>query len=137
MPRKSDGWPSWQAVRKQEKFTALTNSVQNSRAHRSLTANQRDLLYLCWRLGNPKNRSKNAPRPCKDFPSIDAYKHENVFYMCINTAIAEGIYAPTNRKYYSDMKILEQHGFIKRLSKGNIGSMSIYKLSADWQKYQG
>lgn len=118
MPRKSDGWPSWQAVHKQEPFTALTDSVQKSKAHRSLTANQRDLLYLCWKLGNPKHRSKNSPRPDKDYPSIDAYKHENVFYMCMKTAISAGIYSATNRKYYSDVKILEQYGFIKRLAKG-------------------
>ena len=52
-------------------------------------------------------------------------------------AVNYGLYKPTNRKYYTDMKVLEKVGFIERLSTGKkTQSLSIYKLSDKWQSYR-
>ena len=136
MGRSKNKWPRWLAANPVEKFIPLVPSMQKSDAFRSLTVNQRDLLYLCWTLGDPRRRGKNARLPCNDFPGVDNFKHENVFYMCLKTAVADGIYAPTNKRYYEDMKALVQYGFIECLSKGKTGSMSVYKLASKWQQYK-
>ena len=128
-------WKQWQAKEPNEDFIPITKSMRKSPAFRLLNAKQRDLLMLCWIQGNPKSRGK-AHLPRDDFPDVDKFKHENVFYMCRNKAVQDKIYTPTNRRYYDDMDALEKHGFIEKIEQGHKGTQSIYKLSANWQNHK-
>lgn len=126
-------WPPWLAKDKQEDFTPITRSVRKSPAYRSLTGNQKDLLLLCWILGNPKARGRKVRLPRDDFPDVEIFQPDQVFYMCLATAVNDGLYDSKNKRYYGDMEALKEHGFIKCLAKGGRGSMSIYKLVDDWK----
>lgn len=128
-------WKPWQAKRPNEPFTPITESMRKHPAYRALNAKQRDLLMLCWIQGNPKSRG-NAHLPRDDFPDVDKFKHENVFYMCRNKAVQDNIYTSTNRRYYDDMDALEKYGFIEKIRQGHKGTQSIYKLSANWQNHK-
>lgn len=128
-------WKPWQAKRRDETFSPITNSMRKSSALRTLNAKQIALLFLCWIQGNPNARGK-AHLPRDDFPHVDKYRHDNVFYMCRNKAVLDGIYEEENRKYYTDMKALEKHGFIDRLERGHKGKPSVYILSSRWQNYK-
>ena len=128
-------WKPWQAKEPNEDFLPITRSMRKSPAYRALNAKQKDLLLLCWIQGNPKSRGK-AHLPRDDFPDVDKFKHDNVFYMCRNKAVLDNIYEENNRKYYIDMMALEKYGFIDRLEQGHKGTQSIYKLSSRWQEYE-
>lgn len=128
-------WKPWQAKEPDEDFIPITKSMRKNPAYRALNAKQKDLLLLCWIQGNPKSRGK-AHLPRDDFPNVDKYRHDNVFYMCKNKAVLDGIYEEKNRKYYIDMGVLEKHGFIDRLEQGYKGTQSIYILSSRWQHYK-
>lgn len=57
--------------------------------------------------------------------------------MGLAVAVNYGLYKPTNRKYYTDMKALEKVGFIERLSTGKkTQALSIYKLSDKGKSYR-
>ena len=124
MSQKGRNWPSWQAKdRKESGFLCITKSQERSPAYRELSGNQIRLLHLCQRRG--------------DYPGVDKYRPDEVFYMGLAVAVNYGLYKPTNRKYYADMKALEKVGFIERLSTGKkTQSLSIYKLSNKWQSYR-
>ena len=128
-------WKPWQAKESNEDFIPITKSMRKSPAFRLLNAKQRDLLMLCWIQGNPKSRGK-AHLPRDDFPNVDKYRHDNVFYMCRNKAVRDNIYTSTNRRYYDDMDALEKYGFIEKIRQGHKGTQSIYKLSANWQNHK-
>lgn len=128
-------WKPWQAKEPDEDFIPITKSMRKSPAYRSLNAKQRDLLLLCWIQGNPKSRGR-AHLPRDDFPNVDKYRHDNVFYMCREKAVQDKIYTPTNRRYYDDIDALEQHGFIDKLERGFKGQPSTYILSNRWQNYK-
>ncbi|WP_298762676.1 hypothetical protein [uncultured Megasphaera sp.] len=136
MARKnSSDFPKWQSPKKEDKFTRISESTRKSGAYRSLSGKQHDLLLLLWKLGNPRSRGKNARLPRNDYPGVDDYLRDEVFYMSINTAVADGLYSSGTRNYYHDMKVLEDRGFIKRISPGRIGKRSIYTLSDKWHDY--
>lgn len=128
-------WKPWQAKEPDEDFIPITKSMRKSPAYRSLNAKQRDLLLLCWIQGNPKARGK-AHLPRDDFPNVDKFKHDNVFYMCWAKAIQDGIYDSNNRKYYVDIMALEKYGFIEKIEQGHKGTQSAYILSSRWQSYE-
>lgn len=138
MSQKGRNWPSWQAKDKKEGgFTCFTKSQERSPAFRELSGNQIRLLMLCQRRGNYRaNDPSQKHLPRDDYPGVDLYRRDEVFYMGLAVAVNYGLYKPTNRKYYADMKALEKVGFIERLSTGKkTQSLSIYKLSDKWQSY--
>lgn len=139
MSRKGRNWPSWQAKDKKEGgFICIPKSVEHSSAFRELSGNQIRLLFCCWRRGNYKaNDPSRKHLPRDDYPGVDNYRRDEVFYMGLAVAVKYGLYKPTNRKYYADIKTLETVGFIERLSTGKkTQSLSIYKLSDKWQSYR-
>lgn len=139
MSQKGRNWPSWQARDKKEGgFTCIPKSVENSPAFQELSGNQIRLLFRCWRRGDYRaNDPSRKHLPRDDYPGIDKYRRDEVFYMGLVVAVNYGLYKPTNRKYYTDMKVLEKVGFIERLSTGKkTQSLSIYKLSDKWQSYR-
>lgn len=139
MSQKGRNWPSWQAKdRKESGFLCITKSQERSPAYRELSGNQIRLLHLCQRRGDYRaNDPSRKHLPRDDYPGVDKYRPDEVFYMELAVAVNYGLYKPTNRKYYADMKALEKVGFIERLSTGKkTQSLSIYKLSNKWQSYR-
>lgn len=128
-------WPAWQAVDPTEKFLSLPVSVRKSLAYRTLSKKQSDLLLLCWAIGSPVTRASKQRLPRDDYPGYAPYEDDYVFYMCREKAVRDGLYEHTNSRYDRDMKTLVEHGFLERLHKGNIGTMSVYKLVGNWKNY--
>lgn len=77
-------------------------------------------------------------KPSKDFPNIEQVQSDECFYF--NMAVAEKykLYTRGNHKqFYGDIKILENHGFIKTISNGKINkTKSVYRFSDEWQEWE-
>ena len=73
-------------------------------------------------------------KPIQDFKEVEAYRSEACFYFGLSDALKYGLYTEANKgRFYSDMKALEDAGFIRRISKGAKGrNRSIYMYADGW-----
>ena len=102
-----------------------------SAAFKDLTKNQR-LLYVYM-----KAQYYGKRKPGKDYPNIEQFQGDELFYFNKKLAIQYGLYTDGNHKaFYSDIKAIEQHGFIKTVSSGkHTKSRSIYKFTGEWKMW--
>lgn len=107
----------------------LYESMMLSPAFQDLT-NRQKLLYLV-----AKAQFFGHRKPEQDFPDIEQVKGDDCFYLNLGSVTRYGLYTRNMRgKFYSDIKALESHGFVKTLSSGKTTkSKSIYKFCPDWK----
>lgn len=112
-------------------YAGIYETMLISPAFLNLTKNQR-LLYVYM-----KAQYYGKRKPKNDFPDIEQFQRDDLFYF--NMALAEkyGLYSRSNdRQFYADIKAIEQHGFIKTVSNGrSTKSRSIYQFISEWQKW--
>lgn len=137
MPKRGKGpnWPPWQAKEKNETpYIGITRRTRRNKAFKLLSGNQKNLILFFWEIVGANHTGKPTRHlPREDFPGYGPYAPDSVFYMSRSIAVKEELYDRDNRRYYDDMKALERHGFIKRISRGGIGHASIYKVLPDWE----
>lgn len=77
-------------------------------------------------------------KPGKDFPDVEQVQSGECFYFNMAVAVKYNLYSVNNHtQFYKDIKILENHGFIKTISNGKATrSKSIYRFSDEWQEWK-
>lgn len=107
----------------------IYESMLQSAAYRDLTKNQR-LLYVYM-----KAQYYGKRKPEKDFPGMEQFQGDDLFYFNLSLADKYGLYSRGNRgQFYNDVKSLQEHGFIRVVSNGHsTKSRSIYKFIGDWK----
>lgn len=112
-------------------YAGIYETMLRSPAFLNMTKNQR-LLYVYM-----KAQYYGKRKPKNDFPDIEQFQRDDLFYF--NMALAEkyGLYSRSNdRQFYADIKAIEQHGFIKTVSNGrSTKSRSIYQFTSEWQQW--
>jgi len=111
----------------------IYESMLNSAAFQDLTKNQR-LLYIYM-----KAQYYGKRKPGKDHPDIEELQGDDKFYFNLAIAVKYGLYASGSRKQlYGDIKAIEEHGFIKTVSKGRGNhTRSIYQFVGEWRTWVG
>jgi len=107
----------------------IYESMLTSAAFQDLTKNQR-LLYIYM-----KAQFYGKRKPEKDFPDVEQLQGDELFYFNLSLAEKYGLYTRANHmQFYNDIKIIEQHGFIKTVSNGrSTKSRTIFKFVGDWK----
>ena len=84
-----------------------------------------------------KSQYYGKRKPGKDFPDIEQLQGNELFYFNQSLAVNYGLYSRDNHKqFYSDIKAIEKHGFIKTVSSGAATkSKSIYRFVGDWKMW--
>ncbi len=118
--------------RSKDSFARIYESMFESKAFMDLTKNQR-LLYLYM-----KKQLYAKRKPQADYPEIEQFKGESLFYFNLAAAEKYGLYSRTNNKqFYKDKDVLIDHGFIECVSNGRCTrSKSIYKFSGNWKLWK-
>lgn len=110
----------------------IYGSMLESSAFKDLSKNQR-LLYIYM-----KKQYYGSRKPERDFPDMEQFKGEDLFYFNLALAVKYGLYSKSNdRQFYNDVAAIERHGFIKTVSSGKATkTRSIFRFSGEW-KYWG
>ena len=110
----------------------IYESMLTSAAFLDLSKNQR-LLYMYM-----KAQYYGKRKPRKDYPDIEEIQGDECFYFNQALAVKYNLYTRSNHQsFYSDIKAIERHGFIKIVSNGrNTKSKSIYKFVGDWKEWK-
>lgn len=114
-------------------FSMIFMSMLKSPAFKDLSNNQQ-LLYLFMK----SEYYGQKHRPMKDYPDIA----DSIQYFYFNCRIAEEygyVKSKGNRgKFYDNIKVLVDHGFIETISNGKESKQkSIYKFSEKWKFWKG
>ena len=109
----------------------IYESMLLSRAYQDLKTRQQQLYTIC------KAQYYGKRKPSKDYPDMEHLQGDDMFYLNLAAVVQYGLYTKNMRKeFYNDMKALEQHGFIKKVSQGGYSNRkSIYQFTADWQTW--
>lgn len=85
-----------------------------------------------------KNQYYGKRKPQKDYPGIEQFQGDDLFYFNLDLAVRYGLYTRSNnRAFYSDIRTIEQHGFIDTVSSGSATkSRSVYRFSSRWQTWE-
>ena len=107
----------------------IYGSMLESPAFKDLSKNQR-LLYVYM-----KKQYYGVKKPRCDFPELEEMQGDDLFYFNLSLAVRYGLYSRSNdRKFYADIKAIEEHGFIKTVSHGKTTKCgSIYRFIGDWK----
>ncbi len=107
----------------------IYSSMLLSESFQSLTTKQQ-ILYVCL-----KDQYYGKRKPRDDYPNEPTFARDDQFYFSWLDAKRYGIYKSDNSKrFYLDMKRLEEKGFIKKLMSGrNKKTRSIYQFVDGWQ----
>ncbi len=110
----------------------LYESLLTSQAFKDLNSKQQVLYVYC------KSQYYGHRKPEKDFKDIDEVKGTDRFYLPWKAVQEYGLYTSTSHSnFYKDMIELERHGLIEKVSSGKSQhTKSIYKFSANWQKWK-
>ena len=118
--------------RKADTSANIYESMMTSPAFLDLNMRLRNLYLVC------KAQHYGKRKPGKDFPEIEDFQGADIFYLNWGTVLKYGIYKESmHGNFYSDMKTLMEHGFIKRISSGKSHrTKSIYQFSGDWKTWR-
>ena len=110
----------------------IYESMLLSEAYIDLTTRQKQLYIIC------KSQFYGHRKPSQDFPEVEQVRGDDCFYLNLGTVTRYGLYTRNMRgKFYSDMKELERHGFIKTVSSGkSTKSKSVYQFTPDWKYWK-
>lgn len=74
-------------------------------------------------------------KPQRDYPDIEQFQGDDLFYFPMGTAEKYGLYTRSNHtRFYDDIKALAEHGFIEVVSNGKTHkAKSIYRYSDKWR----
>ena len=106
----------------------IYESMLQSEAFKSLKKGQKVLYLYC------KAQYYGKRKPSKDYK--EQYQDDSCFYMNWGKALDYGLYPESSSKnFYSDMKALEEKGFIKKLKSGkDHKEKNVYQFVDDWAK---
>lgn len=107
----------------------IYESMLQSEKFKDLALRQR-MLYVYM-----KAQYYGKRKPGKDFPEIESLQKDEMFYFTLNMAEEYKIYSKSNSaQFYKDIKVLVEHGFIKKVVSGrNTKSKNIYEFAGDWK----
>lgn len=110
----------------------IYESMLLSSAFQDLKPRQQMLYIVC------KSQFYGHRKPSQDFPEMEAVQADTCFYLNLAAVCRYGLYSRNMRgKFYQDMKVLQEHGFIKLVSSGaSTKTKSIYRFSSDWQRWR-
>lgn len=101
-------------------------------AFTSLKPRQQALYLVC------KAQYYGHRKPRQDFNDVETLQGDDCFYLNLGAVTRYGNYTRSmRREFYGDMKTLEEHGLIKKISSGRATkSKSIYCFSGDWKAWK-
>ena len=101
-------------------------------AYMTLTNRQKALYIIC------KAQFYGHRKPGQDFPEVENVQPDTCFYLNLAAVCRYGNYSRNmRREFYGDMRVLEEHGLIKKISSGaSTKSKSVYRFSADWKEWK-
>lgn len=110
----------------------IFRSMMFSEAWHDLTNRQRN-LYL-----TAKAMYYGTRKPEKDYPDIKAFQGDDKLYLNLNEVVKYGTYTKNMRgELYTDIKALEEHGFLKTISNGKARKIkSVYQYSDGWKEWK-
>lgn len=113
-------------------FAAIYESQLQSKAYKALTNRQKMLYVYC------KAQYFGKRKPSADYPDLEQFQSPDCFYLNLASICSYGLYTRNMRKeFYGDMRELEAHGFIKKLSSGrSTKTKNIYKFSDEWKTWE-
>ena len=140
------GWKHKYTVNGCEKTDTTVNlcmSMITSEAYLDLTARQRELYLIA------KSQFFGAvSRPARDFPEIEQYQeYSGRIYFYLNHALVSDIFKlypkSDHKAFYRDVSVLEEHGFIERVTnKGHRQvtdtnkQRTVFKYSDAWKTWK-
>lgn len=110
----------------------IYESMLLSEPYKDLKTRQQQLYTLC------KAQYYGKRKPGKDNEETGLFQGAEYFYLNLDSVVKYGLYTRNMRKeFYGDMKALEEHGFIKQVSKGggNGKTKSVYVFTDKWQTW--
>ncbi len=110
----------------------IYGSMIESPAFKDLSKNQR-LLYVYM-----KKQYYGTRKPGRDFPDMEQLQGDDLFYFNLALAVKYNLYSRSNkRQFYTDIKALVSHGFIKNMTPENKTILrSVYKFIGEWKMWQ-
>ena len=116
-----------------EKYTRIFVSQLQSPAFLDLTKNQRLLYIYC----KQQFGGSGVSAPGRDHPDLECLQNGLCFYYNLSLAVKDGLYSKSGKKELArDLKALGEHGFIDRVSDGELThSKSIYRFSSGWKTW--
>lgn len=115
-----------------DSFCMLWDSLIQSPAYIDLTPVQKNVYLLCVQ------QLYGHRKPEKDYKEPE-FQGDDIFYLNWREVHERyGMYSAGNHsRFYKDMKALEDHGFIKKISSGkNHHKKSIYQMTGLWQTWK-
>ena len=114
---------------RKDTFASIYETMLISPAWQKLTYKQRVLYLVC------KAQITGKRKPKQDYKEFDLYQQEECFYLNLYTiSKAYHMYREDDSRFYKDMKVLEQYGFIKKLASGRHSQCNnVYMLVSAWQ----
>ena len=112
----------------------IYESMLTSDAYKDLSTRQKQLYTCC------KAQYYGKRKPKKDYEETGLFQEETYFYLNHAVVVEKyGLYSKNmNKEFYSDMKILEEHGFIRNSARGggNGKKKSVYQYIDAWQDWR-
>lgn len=111
----------------------IYNSMIYSESYKDLKTRQQQLYTIC------KAQYYGTRKPKHDYKDVKELQDDTMFYLNLNTVVQTGLYTKNMRKkFYDDMKVLCEHGFIRQVIKGggNGKNKSVYQFVDDWQTWK-
>lgn len=110
----------------------IYESLLTSKAFKDLNTKQQILYVFC------KAQFYGKRKPGKDYKEVEQVQGAECFYFSWRSVQAYGLYtSKSHSNFYKDMKVLEMHGLIEKVSSGKSQhAKNIYKFSANWQKWK-
>ena len=107
----------------------IYESMLDSPAFKSMNKSQQLLYVYC------KAQYYGKRKPSKDHKDLE--QEQDIFYFNWGKALEYGLYTPTSsRNFYRDLKVLVEHGFIKRIYSGQgHKEKNVYQFASGWQKW--
>lgn len=110
----------------------IYESMMRSDAFKSLTITQKYLYVVC------KAQYMGKTKPGQLYKETPQLQGEEFFFLSWNQVQEYGVYGMGNKtqaKFYRDMKVLQEKGFIKKVSKGRARQRSVYEYIDEWKHY--
>lgn len=119
--------------KRSDSFCMVFESLLQSAAYTDLSDKQKALYIVCT------SQLYGHRKPEKDHKDVPELQGDDVFYLNWREVHERyGMYSQNNHgRFYKDMKVLQEHGFIKQIASGKSQhKKSIWQFDWQWQLWK-